>query len=262
MTPICYIQIPALIESSGLCLSRLEAGTLWSHNDAGSKATLYKFSTTGAPLGQWTLPITAKDWEDMASIRLRGQSLLLIGDFGDNALNRKDYSIVVINEPISKAISHFKIQFKYPNGVSKNCEALAVMPDGTFVLCTKTYTGTAEVFTLRNSLTDDNIPNINLVAEKIRSIKIPTVTAMDMSLDGSKIIMLANGNKIYEYVRSVGLDWGTALAAPKSILSVTGIKQAEALCYAEDQSSIWLSSETTKLPGELTPLYFLERSRT
>lgn len=91
-------------ESSGLIDNN--DGTLLTHNDGGGNAEIYKINTSGKLLE--TVPIAHAqniDWEDITKDT---NGNLYIGDFGNNAHNRKDLGIYKVTENATK-----KINFRY-----------------------------------------------------------------------------------------------------------------------------------------------------
>ncbi|MEM8907233.1 MAG: hypothetical protein AAGD05_05240, partial [Bacteroidota bacterium] len=128
--------LPAtLSESSGLALTT--AG-LWTHNDGGNAAELYRIDDTDGSIQQ-TITIANsmnQDWEDLAE----SEDYLYIGDFGNNNGDRMDLRIyridkselgnaIVAAEVIEFAFSDqtdFSIQ---PNNHNFDCEAFFYYQD-------------------------------------------------------------------------------------------------------------------------------------
>ncbi|WP_299825435.1 hypothetical protein [uncultured Pontibacter sp.] len=80
-------------ESSGLAHG--PDSTLWTHPDSGNPAILYNISKKGELLNAVPLPqLQNRDWEDLAE----DEDHLYIGDFGNNANQRKDLRIYKINK--------------------------------------------------------------------------------------------------------------------------------------------------------------------
>lgn len=75
-------------ESSGL--ARALDSTYWTHPDGGPENALYLIDLQGNLLQTIKLPITNKDWEDLAQDNAGN---LYIGDFGNNANTRRDLAI-------------------------------------------------------------------------------------------------------------------------------------------------------------------------
>lgn len=75
-------------ESSGLAL--LNGGTLVTHGDSGNPPRLFFTDAQGALLRSQQLPLRNRDWESLAQ---SGDSLLFVGDFGNNANKRRDLRV-------------------------------------------------------------------------------------------------------------------------------------------------------------------------
>ena len=90
-------------------------------------------NTQGDDLGAWVLEDTAQsDWEALSDFVLDGQPYLLIADVGDNFRWKPVHSLIVVKEPDvgqpeERTISEeWRIDFSYPDGVFRDCEAVAV----------------------------------------------------------------------------------------------------------------------------------------
>ena len=88
-----------------------------------------------------------------------------------------------------------------------------------------------------------------LVARRIATLAIPLVTAMDVSPDGRRAVVLTYGNA-YEFVRSENEDWAAAFAREPRPIRMPLRIQGESICYGPDGKTLYLTSE--KLP---TPLW-------
>lgn len=243
-------------ESSGIACSRRKKGVFWTHNDSGGKPRLYAFNNKGESLG--TFDVTgarAIDWEDMASVRLGKTSYLVLADVGDNNARRKDCALYLIKEPALPAgrkpapgkIRIAKIiRFKYPDG-PQNCEAVAVdAATKTIIVITKATTPLAKVYAVR-------IPKGKgksvATAWPVSVLAIASVTAMDISPDGSRCIVLTYG-PAYEYARKKGEKWKDAFGRQPHEIKMPARAQGESICYGSDGKTLYLTSE--KLP---TPLW-------
>ncbi|MDZ7743968.1 MAG: T9SS type A sorting domain-containing protein [Bacteroidota bacterium] len=133
---------PGLEETSGLVFWN---GGLWSHNDSGGEAVLYKIDTNTAEIIQ-TVQLSNgsnKDWEDLA----QDASYIYIGDIGNNAGNRDDLRIYRIKKsdiPASANVSLAAefIDLSYEDQTSKpqqwrsnnfDCEAMIVAGDSIYL---------------------------------------------------------------------------------------------------------------------------------
>lgn len=92
----------ALLESSGLIVSRRDGGVLWTHNDSGDVPRLFAVARDGASLGTWTLDVPEGDWEDLGwgTDPDTGAPLLFIGDTGSGDGDRESLRVYIIEEPV------------------------------------------------------------------------------------------------------------------------------------------------------------------
>ncbi len=139
------VDTATLTEASGLALSRLHDGVLWSHDDddGGDQGLLVALGTDGTVRG--TVRLTGSDpvdWEDVATVRLDGQSWIVVGDIGDNDLDRSGGRVLWVPEPADPdadtALAAVDgVGFSYPDG-PVDAEALVVDPrDGSVVVLTR-----------------------------------------------------------------------------------------------------------------------------
>jgi hypothetical protein len=140
-------------ESSGVAVSRVHPGLLWTHNDSGDGPFLYAINISGDLLGVVRVRgARAEDWEDISLARCpnRSGSCLYIGDIGDNPERRKSVRVYVVSEPdppkaipwkdtLETAPAH-ELTIKYPDR-SHDAEALYVDRDGNATIITKGRTG-------------------------------------------------------------------------------------------------------------------------
>src|SRR5689334_1441584 len=74
-----------LKESSGVAMSRDQAGLIYTIDDSGNEPVLYAFDTTGADRGTWRIKnATNLDWEAIATAPCGAENCVYIGDVGDN----------------------------------------------------------------------------------------------------------------------------------------------------------------------------------
>lgn len=91
-------RLPDVVdESSALAVSGTHPGVLWTLNDSGGAPALYAVGAQGDLLATVTLDgATNVDWEAMA---LRPDGRLAVGDVGNNASDRRDLTIYLLDEP-------------------------------------------------------------------------------------------------------------------------------------------------------------------
>ncbi|MDY6912893.1 MAG: hypothetical protein SVT52_00310 [Planctomycetota bacterium] len=243
-------------ESSGLACGRANKDIFWTHNDSGDKARVFAFNGRGEHLATYNVPgAKARDWEDMCSFRLARRSVLLIGDVGDNASKRDHCTLYAINEPRlnpqrrnaqGSASLLQTIHFRYSQG-PQNCESIAFdVASRTIYIITKVFGLRCNVY----ALPWPKRPEARTVVIKpVATLAIPPATAMDISSDGRRAVVLTYG-PAYEYTRTGGQTWAEAFAGKPRFLPMPGRRQGESICYGPDGKKLYLTSE--KLP---TPLW-------
>ena len=245
---------PEITESSGLACSRVNDGVFWTHNDSGSTPRVFAFNSQGESVGTFEISgAHAVDWEDMASFKQGKNGFLVIGDVGDNNLVRKGYAIYLVPEPVlppkAKGIRATlkalpAIRFTYEDG-PHNCESVGIDPtDKAIYLVSKMPSPVCKVYVLPLPTKG---PATGLVAKAIATLSIPTTTAMDISPDGLRAVVLTYGDA-YEYARAPKEKWADAFGRPPRRLPMPGRAQGETLCYGPDGKTLYLTSERLPVP--------------
>ena len=241
-------------ESSGLACSRRLSGLFWTHNDSGGDASLYLLDAKGRDLGSCTLQgVLAYDWEDMASFRLGGKGYLLVADTGNNGLAAAVHMLYLVEEPpvdpkrgvtVKQVPVARLIHFSYEDD-HRNCEAVALDPTSkTFLLATKERPAGCYVYALP---WPENDPKKAFTARRIATLKLPGATAMDISPDGLRAVVLTYGNA-YEYRRGAKEDWAKGFSRPPREIVLPKRAQGESICYGPDGKTLYLTSEQLPTP--------------
>ena len=252
---IAVLANKQIAESSGVACGWANKGVFWTHNDSGNKAEIYAFNAKGENLATCTITgAWARDWEDICSFRMGDKPILLIGDIGDNSMKRLHCSLLVVHEPrLDLSRRNVKLSLKPAQTINYtyrggplNCEALAVDPTTrTIYIITKVLGGTCEAY----ALPWPKRPSKKVIEIKpIARVKVPIVTAMDISADGRRAVVLSYGSA-YEYTRTAKETWAKVFARQGRVLDMPPRRQGESICYGPDGKTLYLTSE--KLP---TPL--------
>jgi len=240
---------PAIKESSGLAAGRANPGVFWTHNDSGSRPQVFAFTMQGKALATVTVAgARARDWEDIASFTYNGRGVLLAGDVGDNNVNRRLCTLYAFHEPRLTAQKHAAqgtvklvqaINFTYEDG-PHNCESVAVDPtDRTVYLVSKAGGRQCKVYSLAWPKRSAKGPH---VARPVATLEIPTTTAMDISPDGLRAVVLTYG-PAFEYARRPAETWAQGFARPGRRLAMPPRAQGESICYGADGKTLYLTSE-------------------
>lgn len=116
-------------ESSGLTVSALHSGVLYTVNDSGNDPILFALDESGHTLAELGLPITAADIEAMDAYADADGAHILVADVGDNLRWRPHIWLHVFAEPavLNDQQLHLSrsIQVSLPNG-PRDIEAVAI----------------------------------------------------------------------------------------------------------------------------------------
>jgi hypothetical protein len=256
----------ALVELSGIAVSRRLPDRWWGHNDSGNPAELFAFDGRGRSLGKITLAAPAFDWEDMASYQRDGVAYLAVADTGDNFSFRAQLSIQIVAEPGAELPSAplkpvRTIDFRFEDG-PRDCESLAAdparrrfllldkqrKPAGLYELPMDSPAGSVAVarrIADLPSLYRDPPPPASLTgADRYRG----TPTAMDLSADGRRLAVLTYTHlAIFE--RRGDEDWPQAFKARDPVLMhLPRMRIAEGMGLAEDGKSALIGGEKLHTP--------------
>ena len=274
-----HLENQRITEASGMVASRRNPGILWIVNDGGDAPTLYAVDMQGAHRGRGRIRNAQNvDWEDLAAFRINSIDMLLIADIGDNHAQREGNDLYFVREPdigdlphpFDIAVNwHRRLRFVYEDG-PRDCESVAVDPDANQILLLTKRTTPPVLYSL--PLVSEDAPAV-IVARRLAAVESmlssPATsspvdfrfkrirsqpTAMDISPDGSEIVILTYGSGGYLYRRPKRLDWIKGFQKSPEWIALPALRQAEALCFSADGQSLIVTSE--QLPA---PLYRLDR---
>jgi hypothetical protein len=248
---LCTLNDSRINESSGIAASIINKDAFWTHNDSGDSARIFLFNKKGETIAVVNIKgVTAFDWEDIATFKRGEDSYILIADTGDNFYMRKTSVLYIIREPLIPANSEKKealnldvkpeaiINFSYENG-ARNCESVAVDPTGPTIFFASKEPKQSTVYSMPIPAEGSKEPN---VAKAIATIKLPNTTAMDISPDGKRAVILTYGDA-FEFAKSKGETWAQAFSREPRIIKAPPRKQGEAICYGLDGKTLYLTSE-------------------
>lgn len=258
-------------EISGLAASRRHPGILWVHNDGDNAPELYAIDARGEHRATLRLQgVRNVDWEDLAAFELDGKAYLLVADVGDNGGLRRELRLRVVEEPAELADRvarvAWTVRFRWPDG-PRDCESVAVdvaeraaylvskkrVPPELFRVALRSPEGRVQIAERVATLpgieqpTPDDLRR-NPVYGRYRS----QITAADIAPDGRSFAVL-NYRRIILWPRHPA-GWAAALQRPGRALDFPWVPQAEALGFARDGRSLWLSSERLPAPLLRVPL--------
>jgi hypothetical protein len=257
---LCRLQNEEIAESSGLACSRRLPGYFWTHNDSGGDARVYLFDEKGRNLGSCELEdILAFDCEDMFSYRENGRDYLVLCDVGNNGRSAGTHMLHVIEEPPFDAQQGVQVDrtpvlqtiyLAYEDD-HRNCEAVGMDPSSrTMLFVTRERESECYVYALA---WPESREEKAAVARRIAILKLPPVTAMDVSPDGRRAVVLTYGNA-FEFVRGENEDWRQAFSRQPREIVVPERVQGESICYGSDGKTLYLTSENLPTPLLMVPV--------
>ena len=231
------------IESSGVVAARLQEDLFYTHDDNGGEAKLYLFYADGDYYGAQTIAgATNTDWEDLAAgpcpATVDAESCLWIADTGDNDEVRADVVVWVVPENTQANVSAVECRLTFPEGKSRDAEAMFVSPDGVLRIVDKDP-DRAKIFRIDDPACDGSTEEL---VEEAEIVPGEPVTGATMSADGLTVIL--RGLTEAWMWTGCTVDWN---AAPRSI-DLGAQPQGEAITLLAD-GGILTTSESTGEEG-------------
>jgi hypothetical protein len=273
---------PKISEASGLALSRRRADLLWTLNDGARKPRIYALGTDGSDRGRVRVEgADPVDWEALAAFDWEGRSYLAVADAGDNFSWRRDVELLVIEEPPlegerfprgATARVAWRLRFRFEDG-PRDCEAMAVDPATLRALLLSKRTEPPVLYELPLLPGDaggegpekGEQPEL-LVARRlgeVPGIPPPThadveesrwlgryramPTGLDISPDGARAAVVTYKDA-YLFTRAPGENWAAAFARPPERIPLPPMPQAEAIAFAADGRTLFVTSEKRPAP--------------
>ena len=255
-----------LNENSGIV--SYQPSTLWVVTDGGNQDVLYKINFKGDLLNELKV-LNAKnhDWEDLTKDK---KGNLYIGDFGNNANNRKNLVIYKLPNPehiLGDKIKAEKIKFSYPEQekfppkkkeLYYDAEAFFYHTDFLYIITknrAKPFSGDALIYKVpakKGTFKAEYIGKINTCKNRNTC----QITSADISPDGKTIVLLSYG-KLWSITAFKFDDFSNGTVKEIDL----GIRtQLESVCFA-DNHTLLLSDETRGKTGRNLYSYNLNNKR-
>lgn len=253
-----------LAEISGLAASIRHPGTLWMHDDGGNPERLFAVDRNGDRVATFRLEGVPKtDWEDIAAFRHDGRDYLLVADTGDNGGLRRTLQLHAVEEPARLVNARLRpawsVVFQWPDG-PRDCEAVAVDAAAGEVLLVSKKRQPPELF----SVPLHTASPTTVTATLLGHLRMPPplspqgnpgqraplaaqVTAADISPDGNRLAVMTY-RYLLVYTRHPGEPWGRAVARPPVMRPLPWLAQAEAMGWARDGRSVFVTGEFVPAP--------------
>lgn len=239
-----------LHEISGMVL---KGDTIYALNDGGNAPKLYLTDTQGSIQRIFHVKAENQDWEELTAA---GDSLLFIGDFGNNDNTRKQLRILKVDlRKISgdtlypeEINFHYEDQVSFPPPASQlqfDCEAMVWLRD-TLHLFTKNRTSPFDGWIKHYTLPSK--PG-NYAAQLRDSFKaggflkeLFWVTGAALSPDNQTLALISS-DKVYTFS---GFSGSAFFSGNFETIALGDISQKEAIAF-ENQTTLWISDEANSL---------------
>ena len=247
-----------LDESSGVCLSKRFGGSLWTHNDSGDTARVFLIEPSGTVRAEVPLQgAENRDWEDIACAK----GWVYCADIGDNEAKHPSLVVYRFKESdvqLDKAdgkrhlcppVVCEKVTLTYPDG-ARDAETLLVRPDGVLMIASKGFAGstiyeTPQPFKNGASMTLRPIGQFVFPADD--GWRGTLATSGDIAPDG-KHVALITYKRLYQWTLPAGKDaWQKVWKSTPRSYRLPELPQTEAVCYAADGRSWWITSEKSPM---------------
>ena len=246
-------------ESSGVALSTVTPGVVFTHNDSGDAPRFFAVGPTGETLATYTVAgAGAVDWEDMA----RGPasngdgSSLYFADIGNNLRDRAVLDVYEVAEPAVVAgqdatLGVLNVRHLSYEDIRHDAEALIVDPrTGDLVVVAKELHGLTNVYVADGSTL---VRAATVVIPRHMSLGVSSllgpasgtqVTGAAMSDDGTRIVMRTY-LEAFEWV--IGANAQATFAAPPLRIPLPPTVQGEAIAYSPE-GNLYVTSEGVNAP--------------
>ncbi|HEX2317131.1 MAG TPA: hypothetical protein VHJ17_25520 [Thermomonospora sp.] len=245
---------PRITESSGLAVSRLHPGVVYTHNDSGDSPQVFALGPDGRTRATFTLAgATARDWEGMAvGADERGRPALFVADIGDNLGGAWPYVTVYrFPEPSrlrDQTVRPTAFRLRYEDG-PRNAETVMVNPrTNRLYVASKLFSGALYEAPARLRTGGSN------VLRKVGDAP-PLATDGAFAPDGRSLVIRTYFSAHVYTFRDDAKEKTDSLRSFK----LPGQEQGESITYTADGRAVLAGSEGARQPVWRVPLPGTER---
>jgi len=260
---LCELSDERIDESSGLAASRRYPGYLWTHNDSGDKPRLFLIDQQGQTAATVLLQgASARDWEDMAIAGKGDDAWVYAGDIGDNLSWRPSVVIYRWREPkldlskgaVTVTVPCERLVVTYPGG-PRDAETLLATAGGELIIVSKSA-GASAIFKTPKPFkagATQKLVQIGSYRFAAQNGFGALTTGGDLSPDGKRLV-IRTYTHAYEWKLPEKSPWSSVWQSVPHSFALPPAKQGESICYSEDGSRLFVTSERRPAPlWELAP---------
>ena len=266
-----------LAEISGITASSIPTVRFWAINDSGNDSILFAIGNSGELLGQYLLPEKNRDWESLSRTQVGNQSILIVGETGDNRRHHKQYQLHFVAEPPLSAetktpvTDYQTLRYRFPTG-NHNVEAMAATGNAIYLITKEPLRQGKPTAGKLFRLDIDNVKSdveqvatymgqmrlrpgslTSSIAASIANVDLNQATALTFATDESAAYVLTYRHVI-RFAKHTNQSWSDALLGQGRVIHAHGLRQAEAMTI-DDDGVLWLTSEKLPAPIRMLPTY-------
>jgi hypothetical protein len=267
--PVGIVQKLELDEISGMVASQNMPGKLWVHNDSGDGPNVYLIDQQANWQASYQLQdVTNRDWEDIATTKINGQSYLLLADIGDNlAAFANQYYIYRCKEPNNTSATSIsnveKISFKYPD-MARDAEAIMVDHATNDIYIISKRDTKARVYLLAYPQSTTNITTATFITELSFGGEFGGVpsgaTAADISAKNDEILIKNYFQVFYWKLKTNETIKQAISRSYDKLLPYIPNPQEEAICWETNATGYYTLAEGTQA-SNVVQLYFYKKKQ-
>ena len=234
------VDIPSYLKEVSAVEMLTGSDLIWVIEDSGNKAKVYAINTEGSVVKILKIKDSKnKDWEDLTSDTMGN---IYIGDFGNNAKDRKKFTIYKVSNLTSQEEDSEteSITFKLPKSVKSHDFEAFFLLNNTFYIFSKNHEE-GVVISVPN-IPGKHIANFvtafNLTGEQNK------ITSADIS-DDEKTIVLLNRDKVWKLTN---FDGDNFFEGTVESLAFNHDSQKEGICF-KDNNTIYITDEYNGIHG-------------
>ena len=260
--PPIFFDLPSLLEeTSGVIFY---AGGTWNLNDSGGEPEIYKVDTISKQIIQ-TITLqnaTNIDWEDIA----QDDEHIYIGDFGNNAGNRDDLKIYIIDKDdipvtVNTSVPCEIINFEYNDqkdfsesrrNNNFDCEAMIVKGEKVFLFSKNWGNSKTKLYELPKY-------QGNYIAQHIDDFDVEgLITGADINIEENEVTLIGYKNQIWIPFVWLLFDYNddNFFSGNKRRIDLPYIasSQTEGICYYNGKKTFISAEKTQTTPQRIYKL--------
>lgn len=271
-THVGTVKHPPITEQSGIAKSHRYKDTYWVENDSGDSARIFAIHRDGRAImpsaaSKFFVDTPMADKEEWPGITIEGAKnvdwedilidgdTLYIPDMGNNGNKRKDLGIYVIHEPNPLQDRSAKVEKYFPVAYPDQKE---FPPDKRHFDCESIFKLRGKLYFITKHRMGEKLPGMSaalyrLDTQRTDSTNVLTkvdesdgltgwVTSAAVSPDQKHVAVLCSLPFQCVWILDTSLKDSQMLSGPKRKISLSGLKQAEGICY-DDNNTLLITNE-------------------